>query len=357
VTAEEEREDEDDETFSGEEASFGESELVADGDSDDDDVTGGRDADGIDDEREVDSEDYASAEGSGARSDAGTRSIARYDALEAYMREVQRHPLLSPEDEHGLAVEYTKTGSVDLAARLVTANLRLVVKIAYEYRRAYRNIMDLVQEGNIGLMQAVKRYDPYRGVKLSSYAAWWIRAYMLRFILNNWRLVKIGTTQAQRRLFFNLSKEKAKLTAMGIEPTTEEIAKRLNVDESEVIEMDRRLARADASLDTPVKDGEARSTTRLELLPATGDAPDSVAENAELEELLKVQLDEFRKTLRGKDVAIFDKRLVADEPLTLQELGDEFGVSRERVRQLEARLTGKLRDYLKKTLGDAVGVG
>ena len=246
---------------------------------------------------------------------------------------------------------------MDLAARLVTANLRLVVKIAYEYRRAYRNIMDLVQEGNIGLMQAVKRYDPYRGVKLSSYAAWWIRAYMLRFILNNWRLVKIGTTQAQRKLFFNLSKEKAKLTAMGIEPTTEEIAKRLNVDESEVIEMDRRLARSDASLDAPVKDGEARSTTRLELLPSSGDSPDSVAENAEIEELLKVQLDEFRKTLSGKDVAIFDKRLVADEPLTLQELGDEFGVSRERVRQLEARLTGKLRDYLKKTLGDAVGVG
>jgi RNA polymerase sigma-32 factor len=353
---EDEREDEDDESYGGDEGSFADSELVADGDADDDDTARG-DSEGSDDERGLDSEDYASAEGPDSRRDVGPGSIARYDALEAYMREVQRHPLLSPEDEHGLAVEYTKTGSVDLAARLVTANLRLVVKIAYEYRRAYRNIMDLVQEGNIGLMQAVKRYDPYRGVKLSSYAAWWIRAYMLRFILNNWRLVKIGTTQAQRRLFFNLSKEKAKLTAMGIEPTSEEIAKRLNVDESEVVEMDRRLARADASLDTPVKDGEARSTTRLELLPATGEAPDSVAENAELEELLKVELDKFRKTLTGKDVAIFDKRLVADEPLTLQELGDEFGVSRERVRQLEARLTGRLRDYLKKTLGDAVGVG
>ena len=353
-----EREDDDDESFGGEGGTFGESELVADADADHDDDGVRGESEGNDEERELDpEEDYASSDGPDSRSDEAPRSIARYDALETYMREVQRHPLLSPEDEHGLAVEYTKTGSVDLAARLVTANLRLVVKIAYEYRRAYRNIMDLVQEGNIGLMQAVKRYDPYRGVKLSSYAAWWIRAYMLRFILNNWRLVKIGTTQAQRRLFFNLSKEKAKLTAMGIEPTTEEIAKRLNVDESEVVEMDRRLARADASLDTPVKDGEARSTTRLELLPSTGEAPDSVAENAELEQLLKVQLDEFRKTLSGKDVAIFDKRLVADEPLTLQELGDEFGVSRERVRQLEARLTGKLRDYLKKTLGDAVGVG
>jgi RNA polymerase sigma-32 factor len=353
--------DNDDESFGEASSSFIDAGLDADGADDGDDAGDAEDSDDSDDderiEREPESESFDEPDGAESRSEGSGGSIARYDALETYMREVQRHPLLSPEDEHRLAVEYSKTGSVDLAARLVTANLRLVVKIAYEYRRAYRNIMDLVQEGNIGLMQAVKRYDPYRGVKLSSYAAWWIRAYMLRFILNNWRLVKIGTTQAQRRLFFNLSKEKAKLTAMGIEPTTEEIAKRLNVDESEVIEMDRRLARADASLDAPVKDGEARSTTRLELLPSTGDSPDSVAESAEIEELLKVELDAFRKTLTGKDIAIFDKRLVADEPLTLQELGDEFGVSRERVRQLEARLTGKLREYLKKTLGDAVGVG
>ena len=350
-----------------EDAAFGEGNVAftdsgLDADTDDGDEGDEGDAADEDDgergaDREPDSDAFDDSDAADERSSSGPSSLARYDALDAYMREVQRHPLLSPEDEHQLAAEYVKTGSVDLAARLVTANLRLVVKIAYEYRRAYRNIMDLVQEGNIGLMQAVKRYDPYRGVKLSSYAAWWIRAYMLRFILNNWRLVKIGTTQAQRRLFFNLSKEKAKLTAMGIEPTSEEIAKRLNVDESEVVEMDRRLARSDASLDTPVKDGEARSTTRLELLPSPGDAPDTVAESAEIEELLRVQLDEFRKTLNGKDIAIFDKRLVADEPLTLQELGDEFGVSRERVRQLEARLTGKLREYLKKTLGDAVGVG
>jgi RNA polymerase sigma-32 factor len=357
-----------DESFGEAGAGFPSAGLDADADEDEDEVEEGAALDGAearddgDDadesaERDADADAFDDPDSPESRGKRASASIARYDALDTYMREVQRHPLLSPEDEHRLAVEYSKTGSVDLAARLVTANLRLVVKIAYEYRRAYRNIMDLVQEGNIGLMQAVKRYDPYRGVKLSSYAAWWIRAYMLRFILNNWRLVKIGTTQAQRRLFFNLSKEKAKLTAMGIEPTPEEIAKRLNVDESEVVEMDRRLARSDASLDAPVKDGEARSTSRLELLPSTGESPDSVAENAEIEELLKVQLDEFRKTLSGKDVAIFDKRLVADEPLTLQELGDEFGVSRERVRQLEARLTGKLRDYLKKTLGDAVGVG
>ncbi len=281
--------------------------------------------------------------------------LGRFDPLSAYMREVQRHPLLSPDEEHRLAVNYQKNPEdMAAAARLVTANLRLVVKIAYEYRRAYRNMMDLIQEGNIGLMQAVKKYDPYRGVKLSSYAAWWIRAYMLRFILNNWRLVKLGTTQAQRKLFFNLSKEKARLSALGVEPSDAEIAKRLNVAESEVAEMDKRLARSDASLDASVGESDGRSVSRVELMPSPGSTPDQLAEGAELSELLQGRLSEFRETLSGKDIIIFDKRVVADEPLTLQELGDEFGVSRERVRQLEARLTGKLRDYLKETLGDAV---
>jgi RNA polymerase sigma-32 factor len=270
--------------------------------------------------------------------------LGRFDPLSAYMREVQRHQLLSPDEEHRLAVDYQKNPEdLAAAARLVTANLRLVVKIAYEYRRAYKNMMDLIQEGNIGLMQAVKKYDPYRGVKLSSYAAWWIRAYMLRFILNNWRLVKLGTTQAQRKLFFNLSKEKARLSAMGIEVT-----------EAEVAEMDKRLARSDASLDASVGESDGRSVSRVELMPSPGSTPDQVVEGAELSELLQDRLSEFRRKLTGKDVTIFDKRVVADEPLTLQELGDEFGVSRERVRQLEARLTGKLREYLKETLGEAV---
>ncbi|HEX3854640.1 MAG TPA: sigma-70 family RNA polymerase sigma factor, partial [Polyangiaceae bacterium] len=182
-----------------------------------------------DSDEERESSDESEASDDSDKEPANERGLARLDPLQAYMREVQRHPLLSSDEEHKLAVEYVKGQDRDVAARLVTANLRLVVKIAYEYRRAYRNMMDLVQEGNIGLMQAVKRYDPYRGVKLSSYAAWWIRAYMLRFILNNWRLVKVGTTQAQRKLFFNLNKEKARLTAMGIEPSHAEIAKRLNV--------------------------------------------------------------------------------------------------------------------------------
>jgi RNA polymerase sigma-32 factor len=280
--------------------------------------------------------------------------LARLDPMQQYLREVQRHSLLTPEEEHTLAVKYVGTGDVAAAARLVTANLRLVVKLAYEYRRAYKNIMDLVQEGNIGLMQAVKRYDPYRGVKLSSYAAWWIRAYILRFILNNWRLVKLGTTQAQRKLFFNLNKEKARLSAMGIEPSAAEIARRLGVEEQEVTDMDRRLSSGEMSLDAPVGDTEGRPVSRLEMMPTSISGPDTAVAEGEIQQMVKAKLADFRTTLKGKDIQIFDDRLVAEDPLTLQELGDRFGISRERVRQLEARLTGRLREFLKSELGDAV---
>ncbi len=285
---------------------------------------------------------------------ADTTALSKTDPLAAYMREVQRHPLLTREEEHQLAVLYHETGDVEAAKKLVTSNLRLVVKIAYEYKRAHKNMMDLVQEGNIGLMQAVKRFDPHRGVKLSSYSAWWIRAYILRFILNNWRLVKLGTTQAQRKLFFNLNKERARLAALGIEPTYDEIAKRLDVDKKDVREMDLRLASSDASLDVPVGDGDGRTTSRLDLLPANTEGPERLVEDEQLLQMLREHLSTFRETLSGKDLDIFDKRMIAEDPVTLQELGDGFGVSRERVRQLEARISGKLRNFLYECLGDAV---
>ena len=284
-----------------------------------------------------------------------SHALTHFDPMAAYLREVQRHPLLTPEETHALAVKFLETQDPRVAAKMVTANLRLVVKIAYEYRRAYKNIMDLVQEGNIGLMQAVKRYDPYRGVKLSSYAAWWIRAYILRFILNNWRLVKLGTTQAQRKLFFNLRKKKAELLAMGIDPTNAEVAKSLNVPEGDVADMDARLAASEKSLDAPVGDAEGRSIAKVDMMPSLGDGPEALMADGELQSLLKEKLSEFRKTLAGKDkeIAIFDHRLVAEDPLTLQELGDKFGISRERVRQLEQRLTSRLRDFLRAEIGDA----
>ncbi len=281
-------------------------------------------------------------------------ALSRGDPLGAYMRDVQRYPLLSKEEEHELAVRYFEQDDLEAAKRLVTSNLRLVVKIAYDYRQAYKNILDLVQEGNIGLMQAVKKYDPYKGVKLSSYAAWWIRAYILRYILNNHRLVKVGTTQAQRKLFFNLQKEKARLSAMGIEPTAELIAERLNVPERDVVSMDMRLAAGDASLDAPVGTSDGRSVARVELLPSDDVRADETLADAEVEDKFSEKIHEFGETLEGKEKKIFDDRLVADEPKTLQTLGDEFGVSRERVRQIEKRLLKKLKEFLHKELGETV---
>ncbi len=277
------------------------------------------------------------------------------DPLAQYMSEVQRYDLLSAEEEHDLAVRFVEEGDVDAAQALVTSNLRLVVKIAYEYRQAYRNILDLVQEGNIGLMQAVKKFDPYKGVKLSTYAAWWIRAYILRFILNNHRLVKVGTTQAQRKLFFNLKKEKARLSAMGIEPTHEQIAERLDVSVKDVAQMDRRLAAGDMSLNVPVggPDG-GRTTTRMELLPGKDEAIDEVIADEQLHDKLYEKIYELGSSLEGKEKAIFEERLLSEDPKTLQALGDKFGVSRERVRQLEKRLIQKIRRYLGDTLGQRI---
>ncbi|MDQ3032966.1 MAG: RNA polymerase factor sigma-32 [Myxococcota bacterium] len=275
--------------------------------------------------------------------------IATLDPLQAYMRDVQRYSLLTPEQTHELAVKYVEGGDVDAARKLVTSNLRLVVKIAYDYRRAYRNILDLIQEGNIGLMQAVKKYDPYRGVKLSSYAAWWIRAYILRFILNNWRMVKLGTTQAQRKLFFNLKKEKARLSAMGIDPTAETIAKNLSVPTEEVVHMERRLGMGELSLDAPVgQGGDGKATSRIDTMAGTDRPADEQLAIAEVGELLSEKIHEFGSTLSGKEDVIFRERLMSEEPKTLQELGDQFGVTRERVRQIEKRLQGKIRAYLEE---------
>jgi len=291
-------------------------------------------------------------------SDSKTTSLARSDPLTVYMHEIRRYPLLSREEEHELAVRYTKTQDPKIARRLITANLRLVVKIAHEYRRAYRNLLDLVQEGNLGLLQAVQKYDPHRGVKLSSYSAWWIRAYMLKFILNNWRLVKIGTTQAQRKLFFNLTKEREKLEAAGFVPTTKLLAERLSVPEQEVAEMQLRLSASEASLDAPVGgEDENGKRTHLDLLESSSATrPDVSTESEEFRALLRSKLEAFEATLKGREQTLFHDRLMADQPLTLQEVGERYGISRERARQIEARLLSRLKTYLKKELGDAVQV-
>jgi RNA polymerase sigma-32 factor len=295
---------------------------------------------------------------SAPRSGAGEGGLARYDPLRAYMAEVARHPVLSREEEHELAVRYQQTGDVDAAYRLVASNLRLVVKIAHEYRRTAFQLLDLVQEGNLGLMQAVKKYDPWKGVKLSSYAAWWIRAYIIRFLMENWRMVKLGTTQAQRKLFFNLSKEREKLLARGVDPTPRLLAKNLEVEEKDVEEMSARMGGDDLSLDAPLSAGDDESRqTRLERMTASDAAPadDRIADE-ELRRIFREKLDTFARTITDeKERFIFEKRLLppdGEPPLTLQEVGDRFKLTRERARQIEAKLTGRLREWLKAEIPD-----
>ncbi len=286
-----------------------------------------------------------------------TGGLVRYDPLRAYMAEVARHPVLSREEEHELAVRYQETGDVDAAYRLVASNLRLVVKIAHEYRRTAFQLLDLVQEGNLGLMQAVKKYDPWKGVKLSSYAAWWIRAYIIRFLMENWRMVKLGTTQAQRKLFFNLAKEREKLLARGIDPTPRLLAKNLQVEEKDVEEMTARMAGDDLSLDAPARpEGDGSRQSQLDRLSDQGAEADRQLGDEELRRLFRRKLEAFRETLVDeKERTIFEKRLLPPEgtaPLTLQEIGDGWGLTRERARQIEARLTGRLREFLRKEIPD-----
>ena len=284
------------------------------------------------------------------------RELARVDALQRYMTEVSRHPLLTREQEHELAVKFRETQDPAIAYRLVTANLRLVVKIAHEYRRAAFSLLDLIQEGNVGLMQAVQKYDPYRGVKLSSYAAWWIRAYILRYLMDNWRMVKLGTTQAQRKLFFNLRKEQERLMNQGFEAAPKLLAERLDVSEQDIREMDQRLANDEFSLDAPLPGADdARQTYGDRIVETARPAEERLADE-ELRRIFKEKLADFGKRLTDpKDRFLFEHRLaVADggEPMTLQEVGDKFGFTRERARQLEARLTDRLREYLRRELPD-----
>jgi RNA polymerase sigma-32 factor len=305
---------------------------------------------------DVDSGDDSDAESVAA---ARAGSLAKRDPMAVYMRETRRYPLLTPEEERRLATRLVEHGDTSAARKLIEANLRLVVKIAYEYRRAHRNLLDLVQEGNIGLIQAVSKFDPYRGVKLSSYAAFWIRAYILKFILNNWRLVKIGTTQAQRKLFFNLRKEREKLEQFGFQATTALLAEKLDVPEKEVIEMERRLSAPEASLDAPIGAGtdDEGSRTRLDYLPSDDVRPDRAVAQSEFSQLLRGKLEAFARTLEGREQTIFRERWLTDEPLTLQELGDRYQVSRERARQLEKRMLDRLKKYLEAELGTAVDIG
>jgi RNA polymerase sigma-32 factor len=281
---------------------------------------------------------------------AAGAAVVPYDPLQRYLTEIRRYPILSREEEHELAVRYERHKDLDAAYRLVTSNLRLVVLIARDYQRATQNLLDLVQEGNVGLMEAIKNFDPYRGIRFPSYAVWWIRAYIIRYMMNNWRMVKLGTTQAQRKLFFNLQKEKDRLEREGIRPAPALLARRLDVKEREVVEMEQRLAARDLSIDAPVgRDDEA---ALVDFLPSGEHTAERQVADAEYRRLLSDKMAAFGKGLAGKERVIFERRLLTDEPVTLQEIGDQFGISRERVRQLENRLKKKLKAYLLEEVKD-----
>jgi RNA polymerase sigma-32 factor len=279
------------------------------------------------------------------------KSLVKFDPLQRYMAEISNYKLLTREQERELGIRIQEHNDEKSAYIMVTANLRLVVKIALEFQRIWmQNLLDLIQEGNIGLMQAVRKFDPYKNVKFSYYASFWIKAYILKFIMDNWRLVKIGTTQGQRKLFFKLKKEKQKLIEEGFDPKPKLLSERLGVSEREIVDMDQRLDGWDISLDAPLKDDT--DTERIEILKTPSDSVEEQVAKKEIESLLHNKIAKFRKKLTKRELEIFDLRIFSDSPVTLQKIGDRYGISRERVRQVEKNVIKKIREYFKQEIPD-----
>lgn len=281
-----------------------------------------------------------------------SRAVSVFDPLTTYLREIARYPKLTQEEEKQLALKYIEKKDLKAARKLILSNLWLVVKIARDYEAAARNVLDLIQEGNIGLMEAVKNFDPHREVRFPSYASWWVKAYIIRYVMANWRMVKLGTTQAQRKLFFNLKKEKEKLEREGILPEPKLLAERLQVRESDVVEMEQRLSGADVSVDAPTNDDSDASL--LSVLPSSNLTAEETLSRKQTQAQFKEALDSFKQTLQDRDRVIFEERLLGEEKATLQDISDRFGLSKERVRQLESRLKDKLKGYLQEQLGDTL---
>ena len=273
------------------------------------------------------------------------RSLVPYDPLQMYLLEIKNYNLLTREEEVELAIKYREENDQEAAYRLVTSNLRLVVKIAMDFHRYWtKSLLDLIQEGNVGLLQAVKKFDPYRGIKFSYYASFWIKAYMLKFIMENWKLVKIGTTQTQRKLFFNLAKERDKLLAQGFSPEPKLLAERLDVKEEDIEEMTQRLRGGEVSINAPVGDDGREEYGAF--LSDQGVELDTQLSDAESKKKLLSKLSEYRERLSDKELDIFDNRIMAEEPMTLQDLGDKYHISRERVRQVQVKITKDIKKWL-----------
>lgn len=276
----------------------------------------------------------------------GSTQVTPSDPLQRYLAEIRRYEVMEPEEQQAMAVKFRETGDLSLAKKLVTTNLRLVVKIAMEYKSTYTNVLDLIQEGNVGLMKAVSNYDPYKGTRLSYYASWWIRSYILKFLLDNFRLVKVGTTQAQKKLFYNLMREKDRLEAQGITAGPKLLADTLNVKEKDVREMSHRLSSrgGETSLDQTAGDGDERSPK--DTLVDPGQGADEALAQRQLQGILADHISEFVQTLNEKERILFHERMMSEDPKTLQEIADQFSVTRERARQIEAKVVEKLRKHM-----------
>lgn len=278
-------------------------------------------------------------------------SLVKYDPLQRYLWEIGQYQLLSKEEEKELGVRVMEHEDREAAYRLTTANLRLVVKIAMEFQRVWmQNLLDLIQEGNIGLMQAVRKFDPYKGVRFSYYASFWIKAYILKFIMDNWRLVKIGTTQAQRKLFFRLKKEKQKLISEGFDPKPKLLSERLGVTEREVTDMDQRLDGWEISLDAPIKEGS--DNERSGFVASEAVSAETQVAKKEMGAILHRKLGSFKKNLNQRELDILENRVFSDTPVTLQEIGKRYGISRERVRQVEHNMIKRMKSYFEREIPD-----
>ena len=272
------------------------------------------------------------------------------DPFAAYLQEAKKYPILTEEEEKELAIRLRETGDVDAAYQLTTANLMLVVKIAMTFKREWQNVMDLVQEGNVGLMKAVKNFDPFRGVRLSAYATWWIKSYILKYILDNWRLVRVGTTNARRKLLFNLKKEKERLEREGFDPSTKLLAEHFGVDEGEIIDVEASIGAFDVSFDTPTHP-DSPMTPAQSL--SDGKSLEKGAEIGQFREILQQKIEGFKSELKPVEIEILEKRVLSESPQSLQEIGNQRGVTREAVRQSEQRLLKKFRVYIEEEMPEA----
>lgn len=276
-------------------------------------------------------------------------SPALQDSLHLYLREVNAFPLLQPDEEFELIRRYREKNDSKAAFKLISSHLRLVVRIAMDFQRSWmQNILDLIQEGNVGLMKALQKFDPDRGIKFSYYASFWIKAYILKFIMDNWRMVKVGTTQAQRKLFYNLSRERQRLLNQGFEADAGSLSRSLNVSEQEVTEMEQRLGSADLSLDAPFS--EDTSLTRMEMLPALTTPVEDLLAEEQMVQILRRQIKEMLPYLSDKERDVLEQRLMNEDPVTLRKIGEKYSISRERVRQIEARLIQKIREGITETM-------